>query len=475
MEQFETSTATDLQLLIRYQDGRDQGAFAEIVRRHGPMVLSVGQRTLGSRQDAEDVCQATFFALAKSVESIRDKQNVAGWLHRVAQKSAVSLQRKNIRWDQKVRRLTTMVKTNGTKNTKPEQPPDRQEVRRVLDEELLRLPLSLSTAFVLCKIEGLTQKQAATQLGFSPSTINDRVVKARSILQRRCARRGLAIGATAVLGQAAVPPAAFSKATVLELTKNASMYAAGQTTAGVGVVSSVLKLATGVITVMKNAKAVAIVLAVLAATVSLHNFAVARQEREALALLLERRGDVRQEDFFKVESRTSKRIRKLFGTQKKKGSILEACAHPDNLCDDDLATLAKLKKLKTLVTNRWRDPATDRHNVISSKELESFGKPIITDEGLQHLSSSENLEAIVLLNTSVSDEGIAAISALPNIETLHISSLLVTDDAIPHITKLKSLAIFSTAGTSITEEGRQKIRQQLPNCNITTIPHLVGE
>src|SRR5438046_2677833 len=46
---------TDRQLLNLFATDRDQGAFAELLHRHGSMVLSVGRRILGHEQDAEDV------------------------------------------------------------------------------------------------------------------------------------------------------------------------------------------------------------------------------------------------------------------------------------------------------------------------------------------------------------------------------------------------------------------------------------
>src|SRR5262245_41115173 len=45
--------ATDRQLLDRFTLQRDEAAFAELVRRHGPMVLSACRRVLRHEQDAE--------------------------------------------------------------------------------------------------------------------------------------------------------------------------------------------------------------------------------------------------------------------------------------------------------------------------------------------------------------------------------------------------------------------------------------
>ena len=67
---------SDRQLLERYiVGGRDPGgeaAFAGLVARHGPTVLSVCRQILGDVQHAEDAFQAVFVVLARKAPSIRD-------------------------------------------------------------------------------------------------------------------------------------------------------------------------------------------------------------------------------------------------------------------------------------------------------------------------------------------------------------------------------------------------------------------
>src|SRR2546423_4620357 len=79
----------DGELLEQFLARRDDAAFAALVRRHGPMVLSVARRVLGHVQDAEDVFQATFLVLVKKAATLQRRELLANWLYGVAYRTAL--------------------------------------------------------------------------------------------------------------------------------------------------------------------------------------------------------------------------------------------------------------------------------------------------------------------------------------------------------------------------------------------------
>ena len=88
-EERSAAGASDRELLRRLARGSDEEAFAEIVRRHGPLVMGVCRRVLGRGHEVEDAFQAAFLVLATSARKIRKKGSLASWLYGVAYRVAM--------------------------------------------------------------------------------------------------------------------------------------------------------------------------------------------------------------------------------------------------------------------------------------------------------------------------------------------------------------------------------------------------
>lgn len=201
---------TDRELLGLYARSRDQAAFAELVRRHGPMVLGAATRVLGRDPAAEDAFQLAFAALARGARAIRS-ESVAGWLHRTTIRAALRL---------RGRRTVPTVLTDDTPGPAgdPYAEVAWREVRQIVDAELNALPDRLRVPLVLCYLEALTRDEAATRLGWALRTLERRLGQGRAVLLTRLGRRGvtgLGTVAVATAGGLTLPvPAALAEAVV---------------------------------------------------------------------------------------------------------------------------------------------------------------------------------------------------------------------------------------------------------------------
>jgi RNA polymerase sigma factor (sigma-70 family) len=238
-------------LLERFVADNDAAAFEALVHRHGPMVLGVCRRILADSHDADDAFQATFLVLARRAATVRTPDAVGAWLHAVAWQVATRARRARGRRNQTV--VLTSLDVSETEGGAAEL--EWRELRPVLDEELGRLPEKYRAPVVLCYLEDRSNAEAAEQLGWPVGTVKGRLARARSLLQTRLARRGVALGAGllaaagAARGAFATPlPAALAKATVHQ----AALVAAGAAPTLAGVPPAVAALYRGGLRAMMN-------------------------------------------------------------------------------------------------------------------------------------------------------------------------------------------------------------------------------
>jgi RNA polymerase sigma factor (sigma-70 family) len=186
------SAASDGELLERFLVSNDQAAFELLVWRHHRMVLGVCSRILADSNDVEDAFQATFLVLSRQGRSIRKRSSLSSWLFGVARRVALAASRGS-------RRLQPSLLPLPSSCPEPRDELMRQELRGIVDEELGHLPEKYRAPVVLCYLEGLTYEAAGQQLGCSRGTISTRLTRARELLRRRLAGRGLAVSTGALV------------------------------------------------------------------------------------------------------------------------------------------------------------------------------------------------------------------------------------------------------------------------------------
>ncbi len=207
------SGPSDGQLLEAFLNQRDESAFEALVRRHGPMVLSVCRRVVGNDHDAEDAFQATFIVLVRKAGTLRSRPLLAGWLYGVACRTAMKARAMSQKRRAKEKHAAEQPRPEAAANGVPE------ELLARLDEELNRLPERYRLPVVLCELQGQSRKQAAQTLGLPEGTLSWRLAHARKLLAQRLAPYGAMLSAgavTAVLAESAAGatvPAALLRAT----------------------------------------------------------------------------------------------------------------------------------------------------------------------------------------------------------------------------------------------------------------------
>ncbi len=237
--------SSDRDLLGRFALSRDEDAFAELVRRHGRMVLAVARRVTGHPQDAEDAFQATFLVLARRATQIKQPEQLANWLYGVAFRTALEARAAR-------RRVLEHSVSALPEAFAPPPPDDATDLRRVIDEEMACLPDKYRAAVVLCDLEGLPRTEAAARLKIPEGTLSSRLAHARKVLAIRLTRRGItstSSGIAALLAREATG-SALPRELVLLTARAAAQVTAGGVIPPNLVSPSVSHLAEGAMKIM---------------------------------------------------------------------------------------------------------------------------------------------------------------------------------------------------------------------------------
>jgi RNA polymerase sigma factor (sigma-70 family) len=211
------------------------------------MVFGVCRRVLGQRHDAEDAFQATFLVLACKAASVRNRGAVGSWLYGVAYRTAGKARVRQARRRAKEREAAV---TEARMDN-----PAADDVARLLDLELSRLPDKYRGPVLLCDLEGVSRKAAARQLGLPEGTLSSRLATARSLLAKRLTRRGFALasGSLAAALTENVASACVPALLIGSTVQAAARVAAGQTVTAAAS-ASVASLAKGVMNTMLMSK-----------------------------------------------------------------------------------------------------------------------------------------------------------------------------------------------------------------------------
>jgi RNA polymerase sigma factor (sigma-70 family) len=224
------SDAGDPQLVEQFLADRDEAAFEALIRRHGPMIMSVCSRIVHNHADAEDAFQATFLVLAKNLRTVRKQASFASWLHGVARRIALKA-RAQANTRRQYEQRVPLRESSGAEDI------TGKELRSVFDEELTRLPDKWRLPLILCYLEGRTQEEAAKQLGWSKNTLRRRLDEARARLGGRLRARDAAW------------PAAFTAVLVSDMVSSAALRPKliGATVEAVASISANVAPATAVV------------------------------------------------------------------------------------------------------------------------------------------------------------------------------------------------------------------------------------
>jgi RNA polymerase sigma-70 factor (ECF subfamily) len=162
-----------------------RAAFDQLVRREKRPLYRFVRRYVGNAEDAYDIVQDTFVSAWLALERYDSRQPFAFWLRAIAlNKCRDRGRRQAVR-----RRFLTLFSLapealDEALLSEPEQSrvDDERRLRR-LDQAIAALPRQYKEPLLLTLVSGLTQQQAARELGISIKALEMRMRRARERLR----------------------------------------------------------------------------------------------------------------------------------------------------------------------------------------------------------------------------------------------------------------------------------------------------
>lgn len=162
-------------LLDRLSEG-DISAFDSIYAKYFHAVYRNALMLTKNVSEAEDVVQEVFLRLWRSRESLAGRDSAGGWLFLTCHNHCVNILKRRMRKPFVLRQM----EPTGEQYTA-----DEQDGRlALLERGISELPTRQRQAFVLCKIEGFSQRETADMLSISRHTVKEYISHAMASVRR---------------------------------------------------------------------------------------------------------------------------------------------------------------------------------------------------------------------------------------------------------------------------------------------------
>jgi RNA polymerase sigma-70 factor (ECF subfamily) len=159
---------------------KDAAAFEVLMRRHFRAAFLVAYAQIGSREDAEDVCQDAFLRCWDRMPECRDPARVGSWIVTIVRNAAHN-KRESIR----VRATEPIeIGANVASPDRPDHAVDRAELRSRLTGALMSLSPVQREVVLLHDLEGWRHAEVASRLGLSETMSRRHLSDARKRLRQ---------------------------------------------------------------------------------------------------------------------------------------------------------------------------------------------------------------------------------------------------------------------------------------------------
>ena len=176
---------TDEQLIAEAVEGSNK-ALAELVKRYEQTVYNFAFKVCRNKDRAEHAMQETFMSMVKSLKQFSGKSKLSTWLYTIVSNHCLMLARSQKKYD-----YLSLENEDGLINDKnildwkfsPEKLADNEELKKLLDDAISKLPHDYRIVFILRDVEGLSTQETSEIAKLTVPAVKSRLHRARAFLR----------------------------------------------------------------------------------------------------------------------------------------------------------------------------------------------------------------------------------------------------------------------------------------------------
>ncbi|MGH6640903.1 MAG: RNA polymerase sigma factor [Polaromonas sp.] len=182
---------TDPEVLIAQIAAGNLKAFEHLMRTHNRRLFRVARSILHVDGDAEDALQEAYLRAFVALKTYQGTAQLSTWLTRIVINEALGRKRQQPSAGQRLEGDTAFAMNDNQAldaielllSETPEDLAMREQLRRLLEAKIDRLPDDYRTVFVLRALEELSVEETAQCLEISPALVKTRLFRARQMLR----------------------------------------------------------------------------------------------------------------------------------------------------------------------------------------------------------------------------------------------------------------------------------------------------
>ncbi len=172
---------------------KNQFDLNKIYQTHKVLVYNVAMNYLQNVEDAEEVTQDVFVKVYQSLDSFKEESHIKTWIYRITINQSLDfIKKKNSKKRFFVfgRKTDNDYEYNNSSNFEhPGIVLENQENAKILFEAINTLPENQKTAFILAKVDGLSNPEVAEIMEMSISAIESLVFRAKNSLKEKLSNK----------------------------------------------------------------------------------------------------------------------------------------------------------------------------------------------------------------------------------------------------------------------------------------------